>query len=442
MEEIRYKYNKYIDNELKNKISKLKVDAYDFKDIKFNYNIRIYTVFEKLSEILPYEEEGIEFLDKMICYIESSDLNSVIKLCDDYEFRFFKLYDYLIDNLNQNFLNQSLFNLFRGVLLNTKTINGINLSLFILNIFNPEGLNEICFNDLQSDIDYLEIVPFFVSDKNYFTNEYFFVLNCFYKGKNINYILCKFKKNYIKSLNLLLFVFYLYDNDFHNSNNKNLIDFNVLNYLTVIRYKLNLKFKKSICVNRDRYFKIFKRVESSIESFKYLIRHEEIYHDIKYIHIYLKLFGKESNDLNSDVQNFIKRELIYGIESFDVKKCKYIFEIYNILDINILDFIGDLFIKYYENLRFVNLLFRAIIEYKYAMNIIKYFEDTFYISKLIRDTKSITTVLRALILIYEKNVVDGEIGFKIIKSLIVDKYLYVKYIQYIKYFVIKIMESR
>ncbi|BAK80767.1 hypothetical protein [Candidatus Arthromitus sp. SFB-rat-Yit] len=442
MEEIRYKYNKYIDNELKNKISNLKVDAFDFKDIKFTYNIRIYTVFEKLSEILPYEEEGIEFLDKMIGYIKSLDLNSVVKLCDDYEFRFFKLYDYLIDNLNQNFLNQALFNLFRDVLLNTKTINGVNLSLFILSIFNPEGLYEICFNDIQSNIDYLEIVPFLASDKNYFTNEYFFALNCFYQGKNINYILGEFKKNNIKSLNVLLFVFYLYGNDFHDFNNKNLIDFNVLNYLRLIRYKLNLNFKKSICVNRDRYFKIFKRVESSIESFKYLIRDKDIYHDIKYIHIYLKLFGKESNILNSDVQNFIKRELIDGIESFDVKKCKYIFEIYNILDINILNVIGDLFIKYYENLRFVNLIFRVIIEYKYAMHVIKYFEDTFYISKLIRDTKSITTVLRALILIYEKNVVDGETGLKIIKSLIVDKYLYVKYNEYIKYFVIKVIESR
>ena len=179
MNEIRDKYNKYIGNELRNKISNLNIMIGNFNNIKYTHNLGICTALEKLYRVLPYKEEEISFLNKIINSIKKLDLNSIITLCDDYEFRFFKIYDYLIDNLSQKFFDYHLASLFIDVLLNTHTVNGVNLSLFILSFFNPTGLCELYIDNLQEDMDYLEIGSFVILDRNIISNEYFLVLNLF-----------------------------------------------------------------------------------------------------------------------------------------------------------------------------------------------------------------------------------------------------------------------
>ncbi len=57
--------------------------------------------------------------------------------------------------------------------MNTHTVNGVNLALFILSFFNPTGLCELYIDNLQEDMDYLEIGSFVILDRNIISNEYF-----------------------------------------------------------------------------------------------------------------------------------------------------------------------------------------------------------------------------------------------------------------------------
>lgn len=441
MNEIRDKYNKYIGNELRDKISNLNIVIGNFNNIKYTHNLGICTALEKLYRVLPYKEEEISFLNKIINSIKKLDLNSIITLCDDYEFRFFKIYDYLIDNLSQKFFDYHLASLFIDVLLNTHTVNGVNLSLFILSFFNPTGLCELYIDNLQEDMDYLEIGSFVILDRNIISNEYFLVLNLFYSGKKINYLLNEFGRNCSISLGLLSFVFYLYEIDFYNLNDNNGIeDLKVLRYLNNLRRKLNLVFKKNIFSNKFIYLELFKKVEAVISNFKHLVMGKEVYIDIEYIRIYLELVGTGNKFFNNEVQDFIKKELINSIGYFNIKKCKDIFTIYDMLNINISDIINELIIENYDNVTFADLLFRSIREYRYGIDIVRYFENTFYFNKLIYNRKIITTVLRVLVLIYEKNQSVSDVGLRIVRSVINDKHLYLTYSDYVKYFAIKIIE--
>lgn len=437
MHEIRDKYNKYIGDELRNKISNLDIRVSIFNNTEYIHKFGISTALGKLHRLLPYEEEEISFLDEIMNSIIGLDVSSIITLCDNYKFRFFKIYDYLIKNLNRNFFDSDLSSLFIDVLLNTCSTNGLNLSLFILSFFNPLGLQELYVNDLRNNVDYLEIIPFVILDRNIISNE-FLVLNLFYSGRKINYVLNEVERNCSVSMGLLYFLFYLYETDLNSNSSMN--DLKVLKYLNILRKNLNMVFPKKIYINRFTYIELFKKVEFVISNFKYLVMNKEVYLDIEYILIYLELFGIEDKFFKNEVQDFIKKELINSIEYFNVKKCKAIFTIYSILDINILDIIDDFIVKYYENVMFADLLFRSIREYKYAIDIVKSFENIFYLNKLIYNGKITITVLRVLILIYEKNRLINDVGFKILRSVIEDKRLYLTYINYIKYFAIKITE--
>ena len=167
---------------------------------------------------------------------------------------------------------------------------------------------------------------------------------------------------------------------------------------------------------------------------------KEVYIDIEYIRIYLELVGTGNKFFNNEVQDFIKKELINSIGYFNIKKCKDIFTIYDMLNINISDIINELIIENYDNVTFADLLFRSIREYRYGIDIVRYFENTFYFNKLIYNRKIITTVLRVLVLIYEKNQSVSDVGLRIVRSVINDKHLYLTYSDYVKYFAIKIIE--
>ncbi len=290
-------------------------------------------------------------------------------------------------------------------------------------------------------MDYLEIGSFVILDRNIISNEYFLVLNLFYSGKKINYLLNEFGRNCSISLGLLSFVFYLYEIDFYNLNDNNGIeDLKVLRYLNNLRKKLNLVFKKNIFSNKFIYLELFKKVEAVISNFKHLVMGKEVYIDIEYIRIYLELVGTGNKFFNNEVQDFIKKELINSIGYFNIKKCKDIFTIYDMLNINISDIINELIIENYDNVIFADLLFRSIREYRYGIDIVRYFENTFYFNKLIYNRKIITTVLRVLVLIYEKNQSVSDVGLRIVRSVINDKHLYLTYSDYVKYFAIKIIE--
>lgn len=443
---IRNKFNKKIDDDVKKEIENLKFcDVSDFY-IDEDYLNSFEEKYSRVKYILGFCEDDIKILENLELYVQKLDLENLCKMCDEYEFRFFKIFGYIIGTSLINRENfKDVYSLFCNLIKKGETLNSINLSLFVIGIFDKRSVHNLCRKILHKYIDHVEICGF-ICRNDYFESQnlYFNLVRDSYKDFNLEFL---FKINKFEKLNsrALILCFYLFGID-----NLNFKNFDIPSLKILIEYIINLR--KSVCrvsnsflfENKMEEFKNLSRdLNSFVGNIKEILRKKSIAKgnkDIGFISLCIYLFEDiREMEIDEKLLNFLFENLVSFIKDRDFKSSLQIMKIYDKLEVNVSSRLAPLFFENYSSAEFGIYILRLFRGYKYFGELINEFEKGCYLTKLMDEFEFRKVLLRSLSVFYSKNsnLIAGVNFLKIF----MDKFeFYVEGIGYINFVAQKILE--
>lgn len=406
---IRNKFNKKISNEVKEEIGNIKcLNSFKFNDVN-SYQFLTKDGFYKLRFAFDFCEEDLEFLENIKDSINSFDFEKLIYLCDTYEFRFFKVFDYISRNVVIDCNNfKKIYSIFMELLKKGETVNSISLAIFVLSFFDFNQTIDFCKNVLCKDIDYLEISSFVLKNYNVEDNyTYFDLFKYVYKNVNTTELLDRLNKIYSNSYRKFIVSFYLF-----NIKNLNLFDLNDFDFKILLRYISNCR--KSLNNISDRFlfedkFNEFKNISEDLNlvlnKMRDIIKERFLNYenlDMEFICLNINLFDDlKENYLGEGFLNFIFIKLTEALYDRNFREVKQIIMIYNQLHINIGEKISKIFNKEYSSVEFGKFILRAFRDYEYFTFIISELEERFYLTKLVNDFDFRIILFRSLCIVYK-----------------------------------------
>lgn len=406
---IRNKFNKKISNEVKEEIENIKyLKSFKFKDVNSDQSL-IKDGFCRLKFAFDFCEEDLEFLENIKVSINSFDFEKLIYLCDSYEFRFFKVFDYISRNVVIDCNNfKKIYSIFMELLKKGETVNSISLAIFVLSFFDFNQIIDFCKNVLCKDIDYLEISSFVLKNYNVEDNyTYFDLFKYVYKNVNITELLDRLNKIYSNSYRKFIVSFYLF-----NIKDLNLCDLNDFDFKILLRYISNCR--KSLNNISDRFlfedkFNEFKNINEDLNlvlnKMRHIIKERFLNYenlDMEFIYLNINLFNDLKEDyLGDEFLNFIFIKLTEALYNRNFREVKQIIIIYNQLHINISQKISEIFNKEYSSVEFGKFILRVFRDYEYVTSIISELEKRFYLTKLVNDFEFRRILFRSLCIVYK-----------------------------------------
>lgn len=406
---IRNKFNQKISNEVKQEIESIKyLKSFKFKDLNSDQSL-IKDSFYRLKFVFDFYEEDREFLENIKSSINNFDFEKLIYLCDSYEFRFFKVFDYISRNvvIDCNNFNK-IYSIFMELLKKGETVNSISLAIFVLSVFDFNQIINFCKNALLKDIDYLEISSFIL--KNYNIEDsytYFDLFKYVYKNVNTTELIDRLNKIYSNSYRKFIVSFYLF-----NVKDLNLRDLNDFDFKILLKYVLT--YRKSLSNVRDRFlfvdkFNEFKNINEDLslvlKEMRDLVKERFLNYenlDMEFICLNISLLDDlKGNYLGDGFLNFIFIKLTEALYDRNFREVKQIIIIYNQLHINISEKILGIFNKEYSSLEFGKFILRAFRDYEYFTSIISELEKRFYLTKLVNDFEFRIILFRSLCIVYK-----------------------------------------
>lgn len=442
---IRDKFNREISSDINQKINKLNLTSIKFNNLHGNCYLMRDEIY-KLRFIFDFNLESEDFLNEILDSIYKKDSKKLIYLCDSYKFRFFKVFDYILD---KNIINSENFNyiipIFLDLMKNGKTKNSLNLSIFILSFFDKVEIYDFCRECLLNDLDYLEVCSFVLrNDKENDELTYFGLFKYFYSDFKIINLLHKLNENYFNSYLKFILSFYLF-------NVKNLNIDRLDNFELKIFTKYIFNYKKSMnkISGKFLFFDNFDEFKFMLTELNFILEKlEEVINDrnyedenidIEFCYLKMCLFGGNSYLSHNKFKDYTYKKLVDNLYERNYRECKIIILIYNILDINISEKINKLFNKEYESVNFLKFVLRVFREYKYFYSILSEFEKNVYLTKFINDFEFRNLIFRSLVVVYNK--FDYEIvGCGFLKVTMDYEEFYNEKSAYINFIVQKILE--
>ncbi len=445
---IRDNLNKQINESVKEKLKYIKFYDIDKFYIRKDCKISLYEKCSNLKYILGFKEESLEFLEKIKFALRELDLNKLVYLCDTYEFRFFKVFDYIIEiGIIDNTNFREIWVLFKSLIKVCRTINGLNLSIFVLNILDKNILSELNTLGLYEDLNHIEVLGFLYKNETCCSNNlYFNLFKNSYKKFDIKML---DKLNKFEKFNSKAFIVHFYLSSIDN------IDFeyfNITDFKILIEYLIN--FEKSLnklsnkFLHEDKiceFTKMYKDLNFFVNHLKNVVDEKKLIensYDIKFICLYLESFSSFRDFyLNEKILNFIFNKLVEFIEDRNFKDIYNIIGIYNNIDINISQNLIPLIVKNYSSCDFCEYIIRKFRNYKYFYEILNEIEKNVYLTKVLEKIEFRVLLLRSLSCFYAKNTYNM-VGINFLKILMEDKSLYIENIDYINFIAQKILERR
>lgn len=406
---IRNKFNKKISNEVKEEIENIKyLKSFKFENVN-SIQFLIKDGFYRLKFAFDFHEEDLEFLENIKTSINSFDFEKLIYLCDSYEFRFFKVFDYISRNVVIDCNNfKKIYSIFMELLKKGETVNSISLAIFVLSVFDFNQIIDFCKNVLCRYIDYLEISSFILKNYNVEDNyTYFDLFKYVYKNVNITELLDGLNKIYSNSYRKFIVSFYLF-----NIKDLNLRDLNDFDFKILLRYVSNCR--KSLNNISDRFlfedkFNEFKNINEDLNlvlnKMRDIVKERFLNYenfDMEFIYLNINLFDDlKEIYLGNEFLNFIFVKLTGSLYDRNFREVKQIIMVYNQLHINISEKISEIFNKEYSSVEFGKFILRSFRDYEYFTSIISELEKRFYLTKLVNDFEFRIILFRSLCIVYK-----------------------------------------
>lgn len=435
---IRGRINEKISNDIKHKKEKVRIDYVKFEGI--NKEILARDEFYDLKFIFDFNLESAQFLSEIKSSIQNLDSNKLVYLCDSYKFRFFKTFDYVIENIDINKNNlKNIYLLFKDLFENGETVNSLNLSILILNLFSKNKVL-IFLNEIKEDLNYLEVSSFLMKDKDVRDEcTYFSLFKSLYGNEDKLSLVKYLNKNCFSSLKFILSFYLFRIRDFKIKSLKCDDIESFLEYILNVKNSINKLSGDFLFLDKFQLFKlIIEDINLILDKTKSVLNFKEFNEDICFLN--LNLFTRSKNEyLNDEFLNFLYERLLSGIYDGETGRIRKIISIYNILDVNISKEISEVFKLEYESVDFFKIVLISFRDYKYFVNILNEIEDSVYITKFICDHGFRNLILRILSVVYTKNDSDM-ICIKFIKCIVSYKKFYFEGSNYINFIVQKILE--
>lgn len=438
---IRDKYNKKLEFSIERNTHS--IDSSELLSLKNDIG-KIEDVFLNINFLFDFKVEEEDFLKDMRNSIENLSFENLLHLCDTYEFRFIRAYDYVRRAISDGFKNyKEIYLMFLELFKKGKTINSLNLSIFVLYILNGD-VKEFCKRNLLDNIDHLEITSLILKEEELINiPSYEKLISFFYESRDVFYVM-KFINNFCKnSYRKIIAIFYIF-------NIKN-IEVDKLSYdetFILMEYCLNFKnavnklssillVQENLHIIRD-LMKNFKRIISRLCKNNYLNFQKEM--DIKFLRMSLCLFENIREEISDEYfSTYIKDRIIVLIKERNLKDGKEAINILNILDKDISKEIFFNFQEEYDCFEFGIFILRLFRNYKYYSNIIGECENYFYITKVMESDEFKISLLRSLSILYKRDYLSKR-GYKFLKIMMDYKEIYDCYNSYINFIVLKIIE--
>lgn len=436
--ELRDKFNRDIVNRF-GQYSKEILDIPQFTQSLRPYRNVIIEGFYNLRYIFDYENEGECILEELLDGIKNFDTDRIVNICDSYEYKFIDLYDYIIKNLELNMYNyDKLYNVFSYVLLNTRTINGINLSIFMLYILGSPNIYSISRALLYDDIDYIEVLSYISNEDYRGRNIYFNIFSYRYRNKSLIDLLKIFYSNGINlnKTSYYISVFYLFNMSSEKTlDSENDIDL-FLDFLYNFKCSVEGYLKKFVYKLRFSVSKLYRDMELCM-------RNNGLYSmnicSLSFLYRYVRLLTNEKRiQLRDRLCESIDKTFLEHIENMDVKNTRYMVELLNSIDLDISGYLDVTLRINYENIEFHKFILFNMRNYRYLNNIVNKIEDISYLSYLIRDDRFTIILLRVLVILYS-NHQDNRPGIRFLRVIMEYKELYFEYRLYINYLLTRLM---
>ena len=442
---IRDKYNKKINSKHKKEIKNITFQD-NFKYIKVKKNNKLASeTFHNFKYFFDFNHESNEFLKEVEDAIKKLNLRKLLNLCDSSELRFFKIYDYIYNNISINENYNEYYDLFQNLIKKGKTTNSLNLGLYIISFINKQSIINFCKNIISDDLDYIEITTYILKNSNELSNNniYNMFIN-YYSNKNVFTFLNGINLNKESTYKDFIISFYIFD--ISNIDLEKLSDFQLETFFT---YVFNLKNAVDYIVNKLLMNPIFSEFKQLVKDVDNLFNKLEKMIDLKTLNylsldykifmFYAKFFKGFKEHINEETLNGIFEDLVSSILNKNYKKGKKIIQIYNKLDINISD-------RLFEDLKDINNFvdvcnstLRICKDYKYFSNIINNMEKSFYITELIKNNNFRITLIRNLYIYYD-NLNFDVIGSVFLKSIMEYEEYYYESKEYINLILEEILE--
>ena len=404
---IRDKNNQKIDSKLKKEFKTVVFEGkFKFNKIKKTSKLANST-FYNFKYFFDFEEENDEFLLELENAIREFDLKQILNLCDSLNFRFFKAYEYIHSKISIEEENyEKYYSLFVELFKKAKTVNSVNLAVYIIYFINKNVAKNICKNIFKNDLNYIEITSFVLRNTKYETDD--IILNMF-----INFYVRKNTFIFLNTLNIsakstykeFIMSFYLYD-----ISKIPLYDLSDFELETFFTFVFNLKKSTNSLTNAYLMDDMFGELKPLIKNVNDLFEYIEKIVDFKsfnYLNLdykifmfYIEFFKGFEDYIDNKVLNGIFTDFISYIETKDYINGKKVILIFNKLDVDVTE---SLFNEIKHRSDFIDLcksILRICSKYKYFSSIITSMEKYFYITALIKDDDFRTTLIRNLYIYY------------------------------------------